>query len=522
MQRPSFRLGWELWTVAAILTLYVGTNVAIVAGRPHMQRTARASATALLAQDRSALDKDLLQWRKSMLENGRWFANLVGVVLESHADTPGGVSQADIDRLRTLTATQVPTARIWVFDARGAYLGGTTAAEPSRPLVELARRSLARDTTIMAATELAGRDLRLGVASPVRSGAGHGFVAVLDVSASDQLRRQLPTVAWEGYSGRTALTFPFSGAFVGATWSGKPDDPQIGWPRSGWSLDDSSLLAVGGQLSDTTLRFELAIPRSAMTSLVETRVARLRLGATLATLVLCLAVLLVARANHDRKLGEAKQSLVASELRAAQAEAASTRAQLAATQARINPHFLSNALHSVSALVASDAGAAEDALDQIGDLFRYSLEQSERHAVRLADEWQFVTDYLGIEQMRFGSRLSLEMHLDPELADSLVPTFVLQPLVENAIRHGIAPRTTGGTLCVTARRNGDRLELVVQDDGPGTDAAQIDASPGTGLRTLRQRLILDELSSGSLSVVTEPGVGFRIAVSLPIRQRDLS
>jgi hypothetical protein len=511
--RPLAQASWELWSLGLILALYLGANVGINAARPRMLSSALASVDSLLVHDRSLLDADLQRWRAGVLDNGRWLAQLVGVALE--ARTPDDrLSAADLSRLHALTVTQVPTARVWVLDANGRLLGSTSAGPPNERQRHLALASLARDSTLMAATELKGHDLRLSVASPVRSAAGRGLISVLDISASDQLRRQLPRLAWEGHTGRAAVTFPFDAAFVGATWSGKTGDPEIGWPASGWSLDDPSLIVVGGTLSDTLPRFELAIPRSAAAAIVETRVARLRLGATLVTLALCVGVLLVGRTRQRRTLREASASLADSELRAAQAEAAATRAQLAASQARINPHFLSNALHSVSALVATDPEAAEDALDQLGDLFRYSLDRSGQQMVRLEDEWRFVCDYLAIEQMRFGDRLELDMSCAGDLARRLVPTFILQPLVENAIRHGIAPRPSGGRLTVRAERAGERLVLIVQDDGVGADPAAVSTSRGTGLRTLAERLALDQALDGRMEVRTRPGEGFRVTVSV--------
>jgi signal transduction histidine kinase len=236
--------------------------------------------------------------------------------------------------------------------------------------------------------------------------------------------------------------------------------------------------------------------------------------AALVALALCLVVLLVGRAVRDRRLRAAEQSLAESRLRTAWAETAATRAELAAVQARLNPHFLSNALHSVSALVATDPEAAEESLDRLGDLFRYTLEQSERRVVRLEDEWQFVKDYLAIEQMRLGDRLAVEMTLDPAAAACAVPSFALQPLVENAIRHGIGPRRDGGTVRVSARRDDGRVELLVSDDGLGADPSVVDASGGTGLRTLRQRLALDDTLDGRVEVETAPGAGFRVRVSV--------
>ncbi|NOT07166.1 MAG: histidine kinase, partial [Gemmatimonadales bacterium] len=241
------------------------------------------------------------------------------------------------------------------------------------------------------------------------------------------------------------------------------------------------------------------------------------LASALAALPLAVGVLLLGRTRRNRRLREAGSSLAASELRAVRAEALAARAELAALQARLNPHFLSNALHSVSALIGTDPEGAEDALDQLGGLFRYSLEQSERPAVPLAAEWEFVRDYLAIEQIRLGNRLTVKASLDPEAAEYPVPPFTLQPLVENAVRHGIGPKRAGGTVRIEAVLRGETLELSVEDDGAGADLALVSASAGTGLRTLRQRLELDRDLAGCVEIHTAPGRGFRAVVSLAVR-----
>jgi two-component system LytT family sensor kinase len=132
-----------------------------------------------------------------------------------------------------------------------------------------------------------------------------------------------------------------------------------------------------------------------------------------------------------------------------------------------------------------------------------------------------VHSYLALEQLRLGSRLRVADHVDPELFDSLVPTFALQPLVENAIRHAIAPHTRGGTLTIAARTDGtdgtDRLVLEVRDDGPGTTHDQTLAATGVGLRVLRQRLEVLYGPAARLEITTAPGEGFVATITLPLR-----
>ena len=509
--------GGEIVAIAAILALYLAAVLVITVTRPARMRTALGGVDAVLQRDRRRFDAELHEWRGRMLADARWAAVAVELVLDASSDPRAKTfSDADLARLRALVLEQMPTARLWVLDGRGAVRAGIgdSVGAPSIRHRSLALASLARDSALLAAGDVRGNDLRLAVSSPIHSRNGQGLVVVLDRSATAVLAQRLPDVSWEGHYGRSALTFQFDKGFVGATWSEGRDEPQIGWPTSGWSLADSSLIAVGGELPDIAPRFELAIPRVAAISQVQARTAWLHAAAALGALTLCLTALLVGRTTRNRRLRATEKSLAESQVRAAQAESAASRAGLAALQARLNPHFLSNALHSVAALIATDPDGAEEALDRLGDLFRYALEQSERRSVPLEEEWNFVKDYLSIEQMRLGRRLSVEMMLEPDVAECEVPPFVLQPLVENAIRHGITPRREGGTVRVGARRVGHRVELLVSDDGPGADPSAVAHSLGTGLRTLRQRLALDGAARPHFDIETAPNAGFRVRVTL--------
>lgn len=203
--------------------------------------------------------------------------------------------------------------------------------------------------------------------------------------------------------------------------------------------------------------------------------------------------------------------------RANRAKALQTEAELRALRAQLNPHFLFNTLHSLLALVRSDQAAAEMALEQFGDLMRYALRAQEegRDRVRLAEEWQFVIDYLSLETLRLTRRLRARTDADPGALDVMVPAFILQPLVENAVRHAIAPRPDGGSLQIEARLAGDRLRLSVEDDGPGAAPAVLAEGRGLGLRLVRQRLEAFYGSDARFEVRTTPGEGFRVAIDVP-------
>lgn len=226
--------------------------------------------------------------------------------------------------------------------------------------------------------------------------------------------------------------------------------------------------------------------------------------------------------------------------RTTQAEALRVQAELAALRGQLDPHFLFNTLHSVSVLVRRDPQLAETALERLASLLRYVLDHKRglREDVLLSDELAFVDNYLAIEAIRFGERLRIERDVSEDALACSVPSFALQPLVENAIKHAIAPRAQGGTLSLHGHREGDVLVLEVRDDGPGqsvpsaasaaalaaassasrssdTSAGAAPRSFGIGLDALRQRLQALYGGAASLTVASAPGAGFAVSMRLP-------
>ena len=176
--------------------------------------------------------------------------------------------------------------------------------------------------------------------------------------------------------------------------------------------------------------------------------------------------------------------------RALRAEGLAHEAQLQALRYQINPHFLFNTLNAISTLIVERNNAdAERMVARLSDFLRLTLDQGTDVEVPLAEEMDFVRRYLNIQQIRFGDRLTTAFDVDAETLSACVPPLLLQPIVENAVRHGVMPRETGGTVSVEARRVGETLHLRVTDDGPGPPSdADRAASTGIGLANVRKRL----------------------------------
>lgn len=211
------------------------------------------------------------------------------------------------------------------------------------------------------------------------------------------------------------------------------------------------------------------------------------------------------------------------ELRAAELEARFARTQLQALRMQINPHFLFNALNSVATLVYVDPRAADEMLGDLGDLLRRSLDAVEEE-VPLAQELAFVGVYIGIERRRFGERLRVETSVPEDLRMALVPALILQPLVENAVRHGIEPRRGPGLVSIEARREEAHLRLVVQDDGRGLTKADPDSSRrrGIGLENTRARLQGLYGADHRFSLEAVAPHGCRVDIRIPLHFEPVS
>ena len=161
------------------------------------------------------------------------------------------------------------------------------------------------------------------------------------------------------------------------------------------------------------------------------------------------------------------ERFLSSELRLERLERRFSEARLNALRMQLDPHFLFNALNTISSHVEHDPKLTRTMIEHLGDLLRMSLETKDRQEVPLAEEMAFLDHYLAIQKIRFGDKLNVEFDVTAEVRYAAVPSLIIQPLVENAIRHGISRRASGGTVTVTARRVEDQLEIRVEDDGVG-------------------------------------------------------
>jgi sensor histidine kinase YesM len=203
------------------------------------------------------------------------------------------------------------------------------------------------------------------------------------------------------------------------------------------------------------------------------------------------------------------------ELRASQLEARLVTAQLDALRMQLHPHFLFNTLNSVSVLMRRDADQAERMLVQLSSLLRVTLARNAAHEVQLRQELDILEAYLEIERIRFQDRLTVRMHIDPPALDALVPQLFFQPLVENAIRHGIATRESGGEIDIQAECRNGVVRLEVRDNGPGLTARGDQLVEGIGLSNTRSRLAYLYGTASSLSIRNGEDGGLIVAATVP-------
>ncbi len=244
-------------------------------------------------------------------------------------------------------------------------------------------------------------------------------------------------------------------------------------------------------------------------------------------LVYCVVVAVVTAYDAHRRAVEREaeareRSVRAARLReeAASLEAQLVQARLGALRAQLQPHFLFNTLHAASALMARDVDGARGVLADLSDLLRAALDRDDEPEIPLAEEMDVLASYLRIVRARMGARLQLTLDVAPDTHEALVPPLVLQPLVENAVEHGVAPRAAGGAVAVRAFREGNTLVLCVEDDGVGLpgasgDGAAAHPAEGVGVSNTRQRLAGLYGGEGHLVLRPRAGGGVAAEVRLP-------
>jgi two-component system, LytTR family, sensor kinase len=212
----------------------------------------------------------------------------------------------------------------------------------------------------------------------------------------------------------------------------------------------------------------------------------------------------------------------ARELRTAQLQAQLEKTRLQALKSQLQPHFLFNTLNSISALMLTNVEAADRMITRLGDLLRISLETANTQMTTLSRELEFVNCYIAIEKVRFEERLKVTIDVSPETLDASLPHLLLQPLVDNAIKHGIARLASGGEIRISASRDDADLHLEVRDNGPGLREPALrepghTSSGGVGLRITRERLETIYGQNQSMELLSLPEGGVAIRVSIPWR-----
>ena len=292
------------------------------------------------------------------------------------------------------------------------------------------------------------------------------------------------------WAGGQALDWPRPGP------NGGPPPNQWGWPS--WSTNWSSITPQNQSFFGL---FRTGPPAAEIIMVMST----LQLPTFWAVLGMAHALLFYRRVK-DR------------ERRGVELEARVNQARLQTLRMQINPHFLFNTLNSISSLVYDQPRTADEMIGSLSDLLRLTLNTSHRQEITLREELDFLGQYLFIEQTRFGDRLKVEKDIEPAALDAIVPNLILQPIVENAFKHGIEARLGPGVIQISAQRAGEALLLEITDNGRGlAKAAGGRVAEGVGLTNTRARLRGLYRDDASLEYGPRPEGGFRVAVQIPWR-----
>ena len=295
--------------------------------------------------------------------------------------------------------------------------------------------------------------------------------------------------------------------------------------RSGWGTRVlfvllGLVLAIGVDLATSYVRSQLFYTPAPLTPEMEA-MARLRRLWFMNEFIVFVAVLAAGFArNYFLRYRMRQLETMNLKAQAAQLQAQLADARLAALRTQLNPHFLFNTLHAVSALVERDPRGVRRMIARLSELLRTTLDEAEEPEVPLQRELTFIERYLDVMQIRFQGNLQVRWRIDPEVSEALVPNLILQPLVENAVKHGVSKIVGVGQLELGARRAGSRLLLTVSDNGPGASSVATRGSEGVGLRNTRQRLQQLYGTEQSLTLRPAEGGGVLAEVALPYHTRS--
>jgi len=189
-----------------------------------------------------------------------------------------------------------------------------------------------------------------------------------------------------------------------------------------------------------------------------------------------------------------------------------SKAEFEALRAKVNPHFLFNTLNSIASLIPTDPGKAEAMVQKLSRLFRYSLDASGPEMIKLKDELEVTEEYLDIEKVRLENRLNYHIEMDESLADFLIPGFIIQPLVENSVKHGIAPLKSGGQINIKCIKNTDTCQIDISDNGIGL--VDNENGKGFGISGVKERLALYYGDKHQFEISNEAGVSIRMLLPL--------
>ncbi len=321
-------------------------------------------------------------------------------------------------------------------------------------------------------------------------------------------------------SDRAKALLPVFGISLAGWWTWAVLTPGILWMQRRYPIERGSLLRSGpAHAAGALLASFVYIGASLGSALVMFAPVRAEPIGALArgyvTSRLPIGVLLYAAVIGVGTAVAERRQRVHREVLSARLSAELALAQARALQAQLQPHFLFNTLHTIGLLVAENPAAAQQTLLRLGDLLRRTLALSETPSIPLHDELAVLQEYLAIETTRFGERLRVLIDVPEGLCGRSVPSLILQPLVENALRHGIARRVSAGVLRIAATEHDGRLRLIVEDNGPGF-AAEPAPNGGHGLAATRRRLAVLHGAEATLDIGSRPGGGARVGIEIPV------